>query len=203
MVFEIVSESAGAGAFIARHVKIFASERAVGEMNSGVGAVHPCSTVAAAPQTNCSLALPIHRIAIGAADCEVDYRRTLPLPLTQKIVHIGWNKRTDCPWRHCTLDVEPKIIRRIEQIGPDLAALMMHPQIADECALAVPGKIGRQIRERHIFVRELPENSVPNDVRSKSFRSEIYRTGDFDQRRRMKFHAGERSAQTESVKKRF
>ena len=86
MFFEVVGEIARAGAFVARDVEVVASECAIGKMNSGIGAVHPCAAKPAAPQNDRSIALPISRIAVLAADCEVHGRRTLPFPLAQKFI---------------------------------------------------------------------------------------------------------------------
>ena len=86
MFFKIVGETSGADAFITGHMKVLASKRAIGEMNSGVGAVHPCALEPAAPQSNRSLAPPILWIAICAPDFEPDCRRPLPLPFLQKFI---------------------------------------------------------------------------------------------------------------------
>src|SRR6476660_6743320 len=78
---------------------------------------------------------------------------------------------------------------------------MAHAQIPNQCALAVPGKIRGELREGRLLVRELPKGGVPDDLWSKSIRSKIYRAGDLDQGRRVKFRAGERFAQAKSIKK--
>src|SRR4029077_3114775 len=56
--FEIVRETAGTGAFVSRDLNIFVSDRAICEMNAGVGAIHPGSAKSGAPQSNCAVALP-------------------------------------------------------------------------------------------------------------------------------------------------
>ena len=83
---KIVGETARAGAFVTGHMNVLARKCAIGEMNSGVGAVHPCAAEAAAPEGNGSLAVPILWIAICATDFEPDCRRTLPLPFPQKFI---------------------------------------------------------------------------------------------------------------------
>src|SRR6478735_10514695 len=43
VLFEIVRETAGTGAFVTGDLNVFASDRAASEMNSGTGSVHPGS----------------------------------------------------------------------------------------------------------------------------------------------------------------
>src|SRR6266446_10090173 len=80
---------------------------------------------------------------------------------------------------------------------------MAHAQVPNQCALPVPGKIRGEIREGGLLVRELPKRGVSDDFWSKSIRSEIYRAGNLDERRRVKFRACERFAQAKSIKKRL
>src|SRR5215472_374402 len=203
MLFKIVGEIARAGAFVTCHMKVIASECPIGEMNSGVGAVHPCPMEPAAPQSNGSLALPTLRLAISATNFEPDRRRTLPLPFSQKFVQLRGNKQANYIRRYCALNVQSKVGRRIEEIRPELTRLMAHAQIPNQCALAVPGKIGVEIGELRPFVRELPKSGVPDDFWTKSIRSEIKRAGDLVFGRRVKFRAGQRCAQAESIKERL
>src|SRR5207245_2545467 len=51
------------------------------------------------------------------------------------------------------------------------------------------------------MVREVTKSCLTDDFWPKSLRSEIYRAGNLDQGRRLKFRAGEPSAQAKSVKK--
>src|SRR6266850_3329569 len=103
--FEIIRETAGTGAFVPRDLNIFVSDRAVGEMNPGVGAVHPCSAKPGASKSNCAVAVPTLGIAICAANCHPDCRRTLPLPFPQKLVYLRRNERAHCLWRYGALKV--------------------------------------------------------------------------------------------------
>src|SRR6266446_8469586 len=80
---------------------------------------------------------------------------------------------------------------------------MPDAQIVDECAFAIPRKIGGEIGERHAFVRERSNSSVPDDVRPKLLGAEIHRTGDCDQRRRIELRVFERFPETECSKKCF
>src|SRR5207249_3622760 len=80
---------------------------------------------------------------------------------------------------------------------------MADAQLVDECAFAIPRKIGGEIGERHVFVRERSKSSVPDDVRPKLLSAEIHRTSDFDQRGRIELRIFERLAETESSKKCF
>src|SRR5437870_2975697 len=54
------------------------------EMDSGVGAVHPCAAEPATSQSDGSIALPAPRMAIFAPDYQSNCRRTLPFPVPQK-----------------------------------------------------------------------------------------------------------------------
>ena len=49
VLFEIVRETAGTDAFVSLDLNIFVSDRAIGEMNPGVGAIQPCSAKPRAP----------------------------------------------------------------------------------------------------------------------------------------------------------
>src|SRR5215471_17427096 len=124
MFFEIVSETAGACAFVSCDLNVFPSDRAVGEMNPCVGAVHPCSAKPGAPQSNCAVALPVLGIAICAANRHPDCRRTLPLPFAQKRICLGRNERANCLWRYGAFKIYPKIPGRVEEIRPELAGLV-------------------------------------------------------------------------------
>src|SRR5947199_7807755 len=80
---------------------------------------------------------------------------------------------------------------------------MPDAQFVDECAFAIPRKIGGEIGERHAFVRERSNSSVPDDVRPKLLSAEIHRTGDFDQRRRIALRLFERFPESECSTKWF
>jgi hypothetical protein len=60
---------------------------------------------------------------------------------------------------------------------------MAQPEVPEERALAIPGKISREIRERHRFVSEPAKGGVADHFRSKAIRPKIYRARDFDQGR--------------------
>src|SRR5260370_40864516 len=78
---------------------------------------------------------------------------------------------------------------------------MPDAQLVDKCAFAIPRKIGGEIGERHVFVRERSKSSVADDVRPKSLGAEIQRTSDFDQRWRIELRVFERLPEAESSKK--
>src|ERR1044071_1990428 len=132
MLFEIVSETAGTGAFIASDLNIFPRDRSVGEMNPGVATVHPCSAKAGAPQSNCAVALPGLGIPIGAANRHSNCRRTLPLPFAQKRICLRWNERAHYLWRYGAFKICPKIVGSIEEIRPKLAARMTDAQVPNQ-----------------------------------------------------------------------
>src|ERR1051326_413272 len=92
---------------------------------------------------------------------------------------------------------------RIQDVRPELTRLMTDAQLVDECAFAIPRKIGGEIGERDVFVRERSKRSGPDDVRPKVLGAEIHRTGDFDQRGRIEVHIFEELSGTESRKKCF
>src|SRR4030095_2109137 len=141
MFFEIVRVTARTGAFIPSDLNIFESDCAVGEMNPGVSTVHPCSAKPCAPQSNCAVALPTLGIAICAANCHPNYRRTLPLPFAQKPICLERDERAHCLWRYGALKVYPKIVGGVEEIRPELAGLMAHPQFPNQSAVTIPCKI--------------------------------------------------------------
>src|SRR6266481_357257 len=155
-------------------------------MNSGVATVHPCAAESTAPQNDGSIAQPILRIAILSPDCEANCGRTLPFPVAEKFIGLPRHKYAKCIWRYCALNVQAKIRRSIQEISSQLSRFMAHTQVANECARAVPRKIGRQIGERDRLVTELPKSGVPDYIWPKSIWPESDQAGDFNQRRRMK-----------------
>src|SRR5262249_17235104 len=171
--FEIVRETAGTSAFVPSDMDIFASDRALGEMNPGISAVHPCSAKPSASQSDGAVALPTPGIAIGAANCHPNCRRTLPLPFPQKLVCLR-NERACCLWRYRALKVYPKIVGGVEEVRPELAGLMTHAQVPNQSALAIPGKIRAELRKRHLLVGELSKSSMSNHVRSKLLGVQVY-----------------------------
>ena len=50
---------------------------------------------------------------------------------------------------------------------------MSQAQVPDQCALAVPGKISCEIRERDFFVGESAKSNVSNDARLEAIRPKI------------------------------
>src|SRR6266516_122706 len=103
--FEIVSEVAGADAFIACYAKILASDGAISEMNFRARAVHPYSAESGPLQRDRSVASPILRVAILAPDRETNGGRTLPLPLVKKFIQFRRGNCAHCAWSHCALEV--------------------------------------------------------------------------------------------------
>src|SRR5882757_2257565 len=80
---------------------------------------------------------------------------------------------------------------------------MSQAQFPDHCALAVPRKISCEIGKWNLFVSELAKGKASDDIRLEAVGLKIYRAGNLDHRRRLKFDAGNRLAQSECVKKRF
>src|SRR5262249_5267242 len=80
---------------------------------------------------------------------------------------------------------------------------MAHAQLPNQSALAIPRKIGAELRKRHLLVGELSKSSVSNHVRLKLLGAQFYRAGDFEQRRRMKFYVCYRSSSIKGVEECF
>src|SRR5207247_9488933 len=105
-------------------------------------------------------------------DRPVKCGRTFPVPVPDKFIRLPRHKCAKRIWRYCALIGQAKIRRSIQQISSQLSRFMAHTQVANECALAVPRKIGRQIGERDRFVTELPKSGVPDYIGPKSIRPE-------------------------------
>ena len=123
-------------------MKILARDGAVGKMELHASAVHADAVKSGSVQRDGSIASPILRVVILAPNCEVDCRGALPFPFPEKFRQIERDKRSHCPGTDCTVDIQTKIVRAVEEIGPKLAGLMSKAYIAEQRALAIPGKIG-------------------------------------------------------------
>src|SRR5215216_2453330 len=104
MFFEMVGETARTGSLVTRDLNIFASDRAVGEMNPGISVVHPCPAKPGTPQSDCAVALPTVRISGCPANYHPNSRRPLPLPFAQKLACFGRKERSHCLWRYGALN---------------------------------------------------------------------------------------------------
>ena len=102
---KIISKSAGADALVPRHVKIFESQCAVGEMDSAGGAIHPDAAEPRPIKGDCAIASPILRVAIRAPNRQTNRGRMLPVPLSQKFSQVRRRQRARCAWSHCALDI--------------------------------------------------------------------------------------------------
>ena len=80
---------------------------------------------------------------------------------------------------------------------------MAQAQFPNQSALAIPRKIGAELRKRHLLVRELSKSSMSNHVRVELVGAQFYRAGDFQQRGRMKFYVCHRSNNTKGIEECF
>src|SRR4030095_9534277 len=135
-------------------MKILARDGAVGAMDLQVPAVHADAAKSRSVQRDGSIASPFLRVVILAPNCEVDCRRALPFPFPEKFRQIERDKRSHRAGTDCTFDIQTKITRSRDEIGPKPAGLMSKAYIAEQRALAIPGKIGGQIGEWHRLVSE-------------------------------------------------
>src|SRR6266513_5928044 len=148
-------------------MKILARDGAVGEMDLHASAVHANAAKSRSVQRDGSIASPILRVVILASNCEVDCGRALPFPFPEKFRQIGRDERSHRVGTDCTVDIQAKIARAVEEIGPKSAGLMSKAHIAEQRALAIPGKIGGQIGEWQRLVGKTCNIGVADDPWSK------------------------------------
>src|SRR5882724_3351574 len=123
-------------------MKILARDGAVGEMDFHAPAVHADAAKSRSVQRDGSIASPILRVVVPAPNCEVDCGRALPFPFPEKFRQIERDKRSHRAGTDCAVDIQTKIARTVEEIDPKPAGLMSKADIAEQRALAIPGKIG-------------------------------------------------------------
>src|SRR5260370_14304865 len=99
------AERAGADTFIGCDVKVLASQCAIGEMNSGVAAVHPDPAKSSSTQHSIPITPPILWMMVETLDRKTNRRRTLPLPIPEKFIQIRRNEAVHCAWSDCAFDV--------------------------------------------------------------------------------------------------
>src|SRR6266478_4592161 len=167
MFFKIIGEISGSGPFVADYMKILTRDGAVGEMDLRASPIHAGAAKSRSVQRNGSIASPILRVVILAPNCEVDCGRALPFPFPEKFLQIGRDKRSHCAGTDCTIDIQTKIVWAVEEIGHKPAGLMPKAHIAEQRALAIPGKIGGQIGEWQRLVGKTCNTGVADDPWSK------------------------------------
>src|SRR5205823_1859748 len=111
---EVIGESSGANAFIARDVEIFICDRAVREMHFRGRTVHPLPAKASAIERDISVALPGFRMSIFPANGELNDRRARAFPFPQEFLDLRRHERAQFTWRQRTVDVQSKFVRRLE-----------------------------------------------------------------------------------------
>src|SRR5439155_25304803 len=92
-------------------------------------AVHPRAAEPGPPQGDVALPSPVLGIVIATPNRETDCGRTLRFPFPEKFIQLLRSECADCAWRYCALDVETKIVRRIEDVGPHLSDLILEAQV--------------------------------------------------------------------------
>src|SRR5438034_5414209 len=105
-------------------MKILARDGAVGEMDLHASAVHANAAKSRSVQSDGSIASPILRVVILASNCEVDCGRALPFPFSEKFRQIERDKRSHRARTDRTVNIQTKIVRAVEEIGPKPAGLM-------------------------------------------------------------------------------
>src|SRR5260370_24457429 len=105
MFLKIIGESAGADPFVAHYPEIVASDGAVGEMETGISAVHPDTAKSSSLQSHLSIASPILWMMVGTPDREVNRRGALTLPIPKKFIQIRRGEGVHCAWSDCAFDV--------------------------------------------------------------------------------------------------
>ena len=105
MFFKIVGKTARAGTLVARYMQILTSQRAVGEMDFSISAVHPCAAEPGPSQNDAPITLPSSRIVILTPDREANGRGTLPFPLPEKFIQFRRCDPTHRVRDYCAFDI--------------------------------------------------------------------------------------------------
>src|SRR6266699_1019580 len=103
--FKIVTKTARAGALAARYMQILTSKRAIGKVDFGIRAVHPCAAEPTASQNDAPITFPSRRIVILTTDRQANGRRTLPFPLPEKFIQLRGRDPADRLRDDCAFDV--------------------------------------------------------------------------------------------------
>src|SRR5262249_778162 len=64
-------------------------------------------------------------------------------------------------------------------------------------------KIGAELGKRHLLIHKISKSSMPDYFRSGLPGAQVYRAGDFEQRRRIKFYVYDRFTNAESAEESF
>ena len=163
MFREIVGERTRADAFIPCHPEIVVRDRAVAEVDIGARIVHPDAAEAGAVELDSPIALPGGRMPILSTNREVDCGWTLPFPFAQKLTHLDGPQCAEHARIDSAVDVKTKIVRPVEEIRVELAALTADTNVVEQSPRAIPGKIRAQVRERDRAVSEVSNCDVSDD----------------------------------------
>ena len=173
VVGEIVGDRAAARPFIANDAEIVEIERAVFETQDRAGFVHPRAAETRPLRRDRTVTDPGLRITTRTAYRQTNGGRAAPFPFREKTAELGGSEGAKNDRVDRALEVEPKIVWRVEQIAAQLARFMAESQLADHGALAVPRKIRGQFQERNGFVTEALDVDAADDTDLRRVRREI------------------------------
>src|SRR5688572_14288225 len=139
--YEIVGKRSAAGPFVAGYMELVESECAFVEMQLGAGRIHPGAAKAGALGRDRAVTRPGGWEPARSAKSETDSRRPPPFPFAEKPAQLGRREGTEHSRIDCAFDVEPEIIRRVQQIARQLARFVAHAHPAQHPTFAVPRKI--------------------------------------------------------------
>ena len=112
---EIVDKCAGGDALVPCHSTILVGDRAIPEMNVGRGAIEANGAKTTALQLQSAIPFPRRGSSARSADPQMDIRSMRPIPIVHEFAHVGRRDRTKRVGVNGTGEIDPKIIRRIEQ----------------------------------------------------------------------------------------
>ena len=124
MVGKVVGESARADALVARDVQVVVGHSTVAKMNSRAGAVHPDAAKPGSPGRDRPFTTPTFRVSILAVNRQVERGRVGKLPFSQELIELRRNQRTQDHWADVAIEVETEIVRCIQNLGLQGAAIL-------------------------------------------------------------------------------
>src|SRR5437764_5633981 len=112
---EIVDKCPGGTALVSCHSKILVGDRAIPEMNVGRGAIEANGAKTTALELQSAIPFPTCGRGARPANAQMDIRSMRPIPIVHEFAHVGRCERTKRVGVNGTGEIDPKIIRRIEQ----------------------------------------------------------------------------------------
>ena len=151
-------------AFAARDLEIAERESAVAEVKVAARAIHPHSAKTRRAERERAVAVPGGGSAARPAQAHAKSWASVAIPIRwRKAAASGGASEAERARSESALEVEPEIVRRIEEIGVELAAAMAQAQVAQHGARAVPGEVGGETIEIDVFVGEMIERELADD----------------------------------------